>query len=911
MTPELWARLQPLFNAAVEKPPAEREAFIAAACGDDLELRRELAALVEAHSRQGATAEGMNAAVHQLLASSVRNFNPSETVSGRFRILRRLDSGGMGVVYKAEDIRLHRFVALKFLPDDVALDAQALARFRREAQAASALNHPNICTLHDVGEEDGRAFMVMEFLDGVSLKQKIDGRPMESEELLRIAIEVADGLEAAHREGIVHRDIKPANIFITRRGDAKILDFGLAKVTTAPGQVDAETKMLSSDSHLTSTGAMLGTVAYMSPEQVRAKELDARSDLFSFGAVLYEMATGVLPFHGESSGLIFKAILDSDPPPAIRFNREIPEKLEDIIHKALEKDRNLRYQHASEIRTDLQRLKRDTEGMPVHKYQHDKRGSAYAIPGELRAWGDGGRLPTNASEPQPQIEVPANARNQRTWTQKQRTAFRFVLGGLVSLCLTVATWLIVKHRVATAPASIRSIAVLPFQNLSGDPAQEYLADGITDELIGRLSGIHELRVTSHTSVMRFRNPQQSVPEIAKILGVDVVLEGSVIRDGSRIRVIAQLIRGTTDGHIWSEKYDNEMRDVLTVESEMAQLVAERVEVTVTGEERQRLAAARQVAPDVYEGYLKGEFTLDNANSEAEIKQSIGHFEDAIHRDPTFAPGYQGMAEAYNDLGTVFIGAPPTETRPKVVEFARQALALDPNLAEAHNLLAGVLQGQWHWSEAEAEYKRALDLNPNDASANAGLASWLSCQGRNDEAVARIRQARALDPVTISGEDVSWILFLARRYDAAISESRSNVAVQPHDASALAVLGFALIANNQAGDAIPVLEKAMSLSKGSPVATGVLIRAYAHAGRRSDALRLLSELKQKRKAGYIPAAAFVNAYLGLGDNERAFYWLEQAYREQSNILQWIKVHPYFDPIRSDPRFADIVRRVGLE
>jgi TolB-like protein/tetratricopeptide (TPR) repeat protein len=560
--------------------------------------------------------------------------------------------------------------------------------------------------------------------------------------------------------------------------------------------------------------------------------------------------------------------------------------------------------------TTVQRWEK-REGMPVHRHQHDKRGSVYALTDELDAWIESRRLRVDEPETRPDVEAPSISQNQRTSLRVRRAALWFTLGTLVCLCLMAAAWLAFRHRdTEIAPAGIRSVAVLPLRNLSGDPAQEYLADGITDALIGRLSGIHDLRVISHTSVMRFRNPQESVPEIARVLGVDAVVEGSVIREGSRIRVTAQLIRGATDGHLWSASYDREMRDVLTLESEVARLVAEKVEVTVTGEERQRLAAARSIAPEVYESYLKGRFALTHGNDKAEMEQSISYFEDAIHRDSTFASAYLGMAEAYSDLGTVFAGVPPAETRPKVISFARQALALDPNLAEAHVILANVLQREWQWSDAESEYRRALELNPNDAFAHSGFASWLSCQGRTDEAVTWIQRARALDPVAISADDVSSILFLGRRYDEAIRESRSTLAIQPDNAFALMNLGFSLVANDQAPDAIPALEKAVSLSKGSPAVTGVLIRAYAHAGRRSDALRLLSELKQRRKVGYIPAGAFVNAYLGLGENEQAFYWLEQAYREQSNILQFVKTHPYFDPIRSDPRFADLVHRVGL-
>jgi TolB-like protein/Tfp pilus assembly protein PilF len=491
----------------------------------------------------------------------------------------------------------------------------------------------------------------------------------------------------------------------------------------------------------------------------------------------------------------------------------------------------------------------------------------------------------------------------------RRSRLWFALAAGVCVCLVAAAWLVLRHRaMATGEPGIRSMAVLPLRNLSGDPAQDYLADGITEALIGRLSNIHDLRVTSHTSVMRFKNPQFSVPEIARTLGVDAVVEGSVIKEGDRIRVTAQLIRGATDTHFWSETYDREMRDALTLESELAQSIAEKVEVTATGEEHQRLSSARPVAPEVYESYLKGRFTFDQA-SRPQLEQSVHYFEDAVNRDPTFAPAYLGLAEAYTMLGTVSAGVPASETRPKVMSFVQKALAIDPGLVEAHVILANVLQEEWHWTEAEAEYRRALALNPNSAEAWQWFAMWLVCQGRTDEAVASIRRARALDPVGVSGGRVSWILFQAHRFDEAIRESSSALALQPDNVSNLTGLGFPLIANNQPADAIPLLEKAISLS-GSPAATGILIRAYAHAGRRADALRLLADLKQRRKAGFIPAGAFVNAYLGVGDNEQAFYWLEQAYKEQSNILQFLKTHPYFDPIRSDPRFADLVRRVGL-
>jgi TolB-like protein/DNA-binding winged helix-turn-helix (wHTH) protein/Flp pilus assembly protein TadD len=495
---------------------------------------------------------------------------------------------------------------------------------------------------------------------------------------------------------------------------------------------------------------------------------------------------------------------------------------------------------------------------------------------------------------------------------RRKTSRRYLIASLVffaTLGIAIAYNRFRNRLSAVHSSAIHSLAVLPLRNLSGDPNQEYLADGMTEALVGRLANIHNLRVISRTSVMQLKDTRLSVPQIAATLHVDVLVEGSVIRDGDRIRVTAQLIRGATDDHFWSETYDRELRDVLALESEVAQSIAAKVEVSITGEEYERLAAVRSVSPEVYESYLKGQFVLDKGNTRAEIEESIGHFEEAIKRDSKFAPAYVGLANAYNGLSTIFVGAAPETVRPKAMTAIRRALELDPESVEAHLLLADMERSQWQWAEAEAEYRRALGLTPNNAAAQAGLSEWLLGQGRTEEALAVAQRGRELDPYVVSGTYIAWILFSAHRYDEALRELHSVLAIRPDDVLALWNLGYSLIAIGQPEKAIPVLEKAVSLSD-RPGVIGVLISAYAHAGRRADALRLLADLKRRKQAGYVPAGAFVNAYLGLGENDQAIAWLEQAYTEHSNILQSIKVHPFFDPLRGDPRFADLLRRMAL-
>jgi TolB-like protein/tetratricopeptide (TPR) repeat protein len=546
------------------------------------------------------------------------------------------------------------------------------------------------------------------------------------------------------------------------------------------------------------------------------------------------------------------------------------------------------------------------EGLPVHRLHHSRLGSVYAYAAELDAWRD--KRATIAVTDAPDA--------RRVSVVVQRGPHARAAAALAALALALVVGLIwfVRDRTTIQPASasggIRSLAVLPLQNFSGNPEQDYLSDGMTEALIARLSTIHTLRVISRTSVMQYKGTRKSLPAIGKELNVDAVIEGSVLRSGDKIRISVQLIRADTDEHLWSGTYDREPQDVLALQSDVTQGIAGHIESAVTGAQRSPPVAPRTVAPDVYEAYLKGRFAL-HKGSRAGLEEALRHFQAAIDADGTFAPAYAGMASTNEALGLVFYGEPPGETRPKTIVAARRALELDPELAEARALLANALQKDWHWAEAEVEYRRAIELSPSDAAAHAGLADWLLCQGRTEEALASARRAQEIDPRAFSGGQIGWILFQARRYDEAIRVLRTSLTVKPKDPMTLWFLGFALTGAGQFDEAIRTLEEAASLSDRSLAVLGVLVHAYAGAGRRAEARQVLGELHRRRQKGYVPPAAFLNAYLGLGDTEESFIWLGRAADERSNITQFLKVHPFFDPLRGDPRFATFLRRANLQ
>jgi len=551
----------------------------------------------------------------------------------------------------------------------------------------------------------------------------------------------------------------------------------------------------------------------------------------------------------------------------------------------------------------------DSSGSPRYIETVPRRGYRFIAPiNEVPSANSS--VPASASSPvNREVRImPSDASVPASQGKPASTLLKPLVGAvaLLALLAVALVWYQGRSAKAAQPA-IKSVAVLPLKNLSGDPKQDYLADVMTEGVIGRLSRIRNLRVISRTSVMGFKDTQLSVPQIAGMLGVDAIVEGSLIRDGNRIRVHAQLIRAASDEHFWAQEYDREVENVLALQSDIARSIAERVEGTITGQERVRLVTARPIAPEVYESYVKAK--NDPENTKAHIEQRIADFQDAIRKDPTFAPAYLGLAESYISYQDSFVGAPPSEIRPKATAAAQKAIELDPELAEAHAILAEMYQKEWRWPESEAEYKRALELEPNDASSHRGYANWLACQGRTDEALGWVKRGRELDPLA-SGDTVGWILLLHRRYGDSIREYRSIVAAHPESTNARWALGYALMLDNQAEDGIWELEKLAAMVHRSPGSLAMLATAYARAGNRTQALRLIDELKQRRRDGYIPPSAFITPYLALGEYEQAFFWCDEASKEKSGILQWIKVEPSFDPVRGDPRFRDLLRRVGL-
>ncbi len=778
---------------------------------------------------------------------------------GHYRVLEEIGSGGMGVVYRARDERLERDVALKVLPAGTLGDGAARKRFRQEALALSQLNHPNIATVHDFDTQDGVDFLVLELIEGETLDARLARGPLTEREVAKLGAQLAGGLEAAHRRGVVHRDIKPGNLRITSEGKLKILDFGLARlVQPLPDQTTLAT--------LTDTQTIVGTLPYMAPEQLAGEKADARSDIYAAGAVLYEMATGRRPFPQSGAVELMYAIMNVPPEAPSAVRHAISGGLQALILKALEKDPDLRYQSARDLHVDLDRLV-----APSATVARPRRGGVARVP---------------------------------VWA----LAAAALLGVLSVLwVLNPGGW---RDRfVGRESGPATALAVLPLANLSGDPQQEYFADGMTDELITSLGKISALTVIARSSVMAYKGKRQPLRRIASALGVGSVLEGTVLRAGDRVRVSVQLIRVATGKLVWSESYERSLSDVLALQSEVALAIAREIQVKLTAREQERLATSRAVDPRAHEAYLFGRHHHSNQLTYEGQMAALADFRRAIAIDPGYAMAYAGMGESCYILNNWYWR--PDSAMPLVRDAAARALELDPDLADAHALRANVHAFyEWDFTRAEAGFRRACELNPSSQTAHLYYGYFLVNMGRFDEARREVARARELDPLSSWARwFATWPAFYERNYDQAIEELLQVAELDPTAWSSYSLLGEAYEQKKQYPQAIAHLRKARELG-GNPWVHAALARTFAEVGQRDSAERVLRDLDTLSTGKYLSPYGPATVYAAMGDHQRAFEMLDRALRERSEDLLLLKIDPRVDRLRSDPRFVALLRRIGL-
>ena len=780
---------------------------------------------------------------------------------GPYEVLSPLGAGGMGEVYRARDTRLGREVAVKVLPASFLSDPDRLHRFEQEAKAASLLNHPNITAVHDIGQHDGAPYVVQELLEGETLRGRLAGGALPVRKAIDYAIQLAHGLAAAHEKGIVHRDLKPENLFLTKDGRVKILDFGLAKLTQPQSQGGPQTNVPTVAS--TEPGVVMGTLGYMSPEQVKGLSADQRSDIFAFGAILYEMLSGQRAFHRDSAAETMSAILREEPPDLSVTNQNIQPRLERIVRHSLEKNPEQRFHSAHDLAFDLETLS--------------------DIPGLVQA----GRA------------APAAGSRRARWT--------LIIGGAVAAALALAALILWPRARAR---SIESIAVLPFVNASRDPNAEYLSDGITESIINSLSRLSQLRVAARSTVFRYKGRDEDPQKVGRELKVRAVVSGKVVQRGDALLIQADLVDAANGSQLWGDHYNRKLSDILNVQEEIAKEISEKLRLRLTGEEKERLKKVYTTSTEAYQLYLKGRYAWEK-RTESGLKQSIEFFQQAIEKDPGYALAYAGLADSYAVLSSYSV-MPSAESYPRSRAAARKALEIDDSLAQAHATLGLVLTEYDHdWSGGESEYKKAIELDPGYAMAHFWYSQLLSARERSDEASAQIRRARELDPLSpIIQANLARQLVFAREYDRAIEEGRKAVETIPNFPPAHRFLAYAYRAKGMIREAIAESQAAASLLGQTPLGLLNLGLAQALAGQRSEALRTIEEMKILAARRYVSPAYIAMVFQCLGDNDQTFEWWAKACEDRSFDPIFLKVDPLNDDLRGDPRFADLLRRAGL-
>ena len=879
MTPDQWKKAKGLFDEIQKLPQDHRIGFLHENDDGDQAVRDEVESLI-ANCEEASEFLERPAVweVAEAIVARTENLRPGQSLN-HYKITKLLGAGGMGEVYLAEDTRLHRQVALKTLFEYSSSGQQNHQRFLREVHSASALNHSNICTIYEVNDHDGFPFIAMEYIDGETLENKIKNGLSQSK-TLDIALQVADALAEAHAHNIVHRDIKPANIMVTHRGKAKVLDFGLAKKISAESEEETQ-KIISQ------AGLIIGTASYMSPEQARGSEVDARTDIFSFGIVLYEMIAGKRPFEGGNMMDVISSILHKEPAQLSGSIADVSLDLERIINKALRKDREERYQTAKDLLIDLRDIKQERE----FQNKLDRTPFPNREPPDTQTI-----AATTGGTPEHTVSSAEYITGE---IKKHRSAALVLLAFLVLATLGSGFWYYNNRRLRAS--QIGSIAVLPFQNATGDSDLDYLSDGLSASLIDRLSELPDLIVIARSSSFKYRGENIDLQEAASRLGVQAVITGRLVRHGDDLSIRVEMVDVTNDRQIWSEQYDRRATDSLALQQEISQTVSKKLRSKLTGSEEKELAKQDTVNPQAYELLLRGRFVrLKGAGEGRNIPKAIEYFQQAVDVDPNYAVAHFELSFSYNLIGEY----------EKSNAEAQKALALDENLAEAHIAQAVVRQNAWDWANSENEFRRAIDLNPNLAQAHGLYSGFLSIMGRHAESIIEAKRGKELDPLNPRiNLTYAYAYLEARQYDQGIEIIKKTFDLEPNFIPAHGALGMAYSGKGMYAEALAEYQEEERLvDDPDSAANPYLGAAYAMAGRRKEALAILEKLESSQPD--FGSVAMAVLYTSLGEREKAFAMLEKAYTARNTKLQDLEIEQGLDPLRADPRFKDLLRRIGF-